>query len=90
MKKRTTKKTITLLIGDDPSHVICPGHVDIKEFNQASGNEGWNDGKGLGYKKDNLSYIYAYISNKSVKGFKFNRCSPSHLKAKKFTIVNWD
>lgn len=87
--KKTALKTITLTIGDDPSHVVCPGHVDIKTFNQAFKNEGW-DSVGH-YKKDEISYIYAVKQEANANGrFKFKEVAPNSPGAKKFTISRWD
>lgn len=85
----TKLKTITLTIGDDPSHVVCPGHVNAKVFNRAFKNEGW-DSCGR-YKVSELSYIYAVKKEKGKNGrFSFKTVQPDFKGAKKFTICRWD
>lgn len=83
---RTKLKTITLCRGDDPSTVVCPGHVSAKVFNQAFKNEGWDS---LGaYKQSELRYIYAVVLNKKNRFMKEVR--PDFPGAKKFTTCRWD
>lgn len=82
-------KTMTLTFQGDPTHVICPGHVDQKTFNKAFKAEGWSS---AGYKGKDLQYIYARVKDHPTKPeyFNFKVVSPSHPEAKPFTIVNWD
>lgn len=80
-------KTMTLGLNDDPTAVICPGHVNAKVFNQALKDEGWS---GLGtYKQDDLKYVYC-IEKKLKKRSKFKIVAPDYEGAKPYTWTSWD
>lgn len=83
-------KTITLSHGDDPSWVLCPGHVTAKIFNDAFKNEGWSN-RG-GYKQKDLSYEYWVKRKSRIKDCKFRMTSsvPGKPGARPYTIVSWD
>jgi hypothetical protein len=78
----------TMTLGkNEPSVVICPGHVSAKVFNKAYQAEGWS-GSG-GYKQDVLKYVYC-IEKKLKKGLKFKQVAPNVEGAKPFTWTSWD
>lgn len=82
-------KTATLCMGGDPVHVVCMGHVDAKTFNKAFKAEGWDTSNR--YKNSELKYIYGYwTKGERVEGSKIKQVAPSHPKAKKMTVCNWD
>lgn len=85
MKKEL--KTITLGMDDNPSVVICPGHVDVKTFNKAYKSEGWGD---IGtYKQDDLKYVYC-IEKPLKKGSRYKQVAPNVEGAKPYTWTSWD
>tara|TARA_R100001086_G_C11836309_1_gene257922 strand:- start:40 stop:297 length:258 start_codon:yes stop_codon:yes gene_type:complete len=85
MKKKTKKlKTTTLFYGDNPSWVICPGHVTYGKFNQAFKNEGWFDRGSWG--KDDIAYEYW---RQTAKGG-FYRSTPGTKGAEPYTVARWD
>lgn len=78
-------KTQTLMQGDNPAWVLCPGHVDIKTFNKAFKAEGWS---GAGdYKKEDIFYEY-WTFNRLTKHWK--KAIPSAIGARKVTVCRWD
>lgn len=81
------KKTITLLNGDNPTQVICAGHIDAKTFNKAFKAEGW-DSQG-DYKQKELKFVYM-VSKELKKGTKYTEVMPYVKGAKKYTMAAWD
>lgn len=88
---KTKLKTITLCAGDDnPTSVVCPGHVRQKEFNDAFKNEGWS--KRGSYKQIDLEYIYMVKKPAKRKNHKFRLVisEPGKPGAKPYTHTPWD
>lgn len=83
-------KTITLCHGDNPSWVLCPGHVPQKVFNQAHINEGWSPGGG--YRQKHLTYEYWIKGPAKRKGdnFYMKKSVPGKPGAKPYTVTTWD
>lgn len=83
MKKLTTT---TLEFNDNPTWVLCPGHVSQKDFNAAFKRE-WRDNGG--YKQKDLSYEY-WTVNENSKGVYFKKSVPGKNDSKPYTVARWD
>jgi hypothetical protein len=83
-------KTITLCQDDNPSWVLCPGHVTQKQFNDAFKNEGWSE-RGS-YKQKDLKYEYWVAGPARRKSDKFymKQSLPGKPGAKPYTVTPWD
>ncbi len=85
MKTRLKTQTLGPRNQDNPMHVLCPGHVDSKTFNQAFKNEGWSE-KGS-YKQADLNYLYG---RKSKNGSWQFHLAPTAARARRITVASWD
>jgi len=82
----TKKKTVTLSINDDPSMVLCKGHVSAGEFNQAFQNEGWSDPGD--YRQKDLCHTYV---RETKHGYNFKKMGRIDLKGMiPVTVTTWD
>lgn len=89
MAKNKALQTTTLGLRDDPTTVLCPGHVSAKTFNRAFISEGWSD---AGYKQKNLRYEYwrTLKANRKSHDFRMKKSVPGKPGAQAVTVADWD
>lgn len=83
---KTVLKTITLG-RDEPSFILCPGHVNPRTFNDAMRSEGWTGGGS--YTEDDLKHEWWMTYTRLGKTY-YKRVDKDHKKAKPFTFTMWD
>lgn len=85
MKKfKTRLKTHTLGYRDNPTMVVCLGHVDAKTFTAAFLNEWVGDAV---FKQEHLRYVYA---RGPKKGKAWKTLPPTAKGALPYTEADWD
>lgn len=84
---KSVLKTVTLGRSNDPSIVLCPGHVTAKVFNQAFKDEGWSGGGT--YRQEDLAYEYWTMTIRKGKEL-YKPSLPNKKNAQPFTFTRWD
>ena len=79
---KTNKKTITLG-RDEPSTIVCRGHVLAPEFNKAFKNEGWSDAGS--YTNKELAHVWG---KKLKTRIRFSALKKPGLQP--YTVTSWD
>jgi hypothetical protein len=83
-------RTKTLSEDDNPVFVVCLGHVNEKQFNDAFKAEGWSERGNYSFDDEYNPLKHEYWIVGDVPGDYWERASKDDPRAEPVTVANWD